>query len=245
MSTTKAGILVNPPSANPTLKTKINITLEADFPYTLDKAHFSVNATNVSNPSYFRQMNVIAVDDSTKTLTCMFGGAWSGFYQLNIRHKDFGLLDTVGITLTVGSNVTAISPTTGSIYGGTLMTITGTNFGKEFTDNPVQISTLGAVGSVDCYLQAISETEIKCRLDRTEKADGLQGKLIVFLKTSEEAVCQPDNAPCQFNYVATIPEVTDMTTEWDATNLYWTVVVTGTGFTGTPATTELNVAGRP
>jgi len=54
MTTTKAGILVTPSSANPTLKTKINITLDADFPYTLDKNDFSVNATNISNPSYFR-----------------------------------------------------------------------------------------------------------------------------------------------------------------------------------------------
>lgn len=243
MSTTKAGILVTPPSANPTLKTKINITLESDFPYTLDKNDFSVNATNISNPSYFRQMNVIAVDDSTKTLTTMFGGAWSGLYQLSIRHKAFGLLETVGITLTVGSNVTSISPNTGSIYGGTLITITGTNFGREFTDNPVQISTLGAVGSVDCYLQAIQETEIKCRLDKTNKTDGLSGKLITFLKTSEEAVCVPDDA-CNWNYAANIPEVTNMTTQWDGTNNYWTVVVTGSGFTGTPETTELNINGR-
>ena len=54
MTTTKAGILVTPSSANPTLKTKINITLDADFPYTLDKNDFSVNATNMSNPSYFK-----------------------------------------------------------------------------------------------------------------------------------------------------------------------------------------------
>lgn len=54
MSTTKAGLLVVPSSANPTLKTKINVTLEADFPYTLDKNDFTVNATNVSNPTYFR-----------------------------------------------------------------------------------------------------------------------------------------------------------------------------------------------
>jgi len=123
MSTTKAGILVAPPSANPTLKTKINITLEADFPYTLDRNDFSVNATNVSNPAYFRQMNVIGADDSTKTITCMFGGAWSGLYQLSIRHRQFGLLETVGITLVVGSNVTNVSPDSGSIYGGTLITI--------------------------------------------------------------------------------------------------------------------------
>jgi len=82
-------------------------------------------------------MNVIAVDDATKTLTCMFGGAWSGDYWITIRHRMFGLLDTYGIVLTVGSNVTSITPRHGSIYGGTLLTIKGTNFGKEFTDNPV------------------------------------------------------------------------------------------------------------
>lgn len=153
MTTTKSGIQLTPPSANPTLKTKINITLETDFPYTLsDRKDFSVNATNISNPTYFRQMNVIAVDEATKTLTCMFGGAWSGLYQISIRHKVFGLLDTRGLVLTVGSNVTNVTPKTGSIYGGTLVTITGTNFGKEFTDNPVQISTLGAVNSADCFL---------------------------------------------------------------------------------------------
>lgn len=80
MSTTKAGMLVSPTSANPTLKTKINITLETDFPYALDRNDFTVNATNISNPAYFRQMNVIGADESTKTLTCMFGGAWSGLY---------------------------------------------------------------------------------------------------------------------------------------------------------------------
>ena len=54
MQNTKSGLELVPPSANPTLKTKINITLEGDFPYTLEKAHFSVNATNISNPTYMR-----------------------------------------------------------------------------------------------------------------------------------------------------------------------------------------------
>ena len=137
MSNKKSGLLLSPSSANPTLKTKINITIERDFPYTLDKADFSVNATNISNPSYFRQMNVISVDDASKTLTCMFGGAWSGKYQISIRHRQFGLLYTNDVILTVGSNVTSVTPNIGSVYGGTLLTIQGTNFGKEFTDNPV------------------------------------------------------------------------------------------------------------
>ena len=82
-------------------------------------------------------MNVIAVDNATNTITCMFGGAWSGKYWITIRHSQYGYLDTKDIILTVGSNVTSITPKYGSIYGGTLLKIKGTNFGKEFTDNPV------------------------------------------------------------------------------------------------------------
>jgi hypothetical protein len=80
MATSEATQALTPASANPTLKTKLNITLASSFPYTLSKSDFSVNATNITNPSYFRQMNVIAADDATKTLTVMFGGAWSGLY---------------------------------------------------------------------------------------------------------------------------------------------------------------------
>lgn len=96
MSSSEATQALVPPSANPTLKTKINVTLASSFPYTLSKSDFTVNATNISNPSYFRQMNVIAADDATKTLTVMFGGAWSGLYQVNVRHNVYGLVNTTG-----------------------------------------------------------------------------------------------------------------------------------------------------
>jgi hypothetical protein len=82
----------------------------------------------------------------------MFGGAFSGMFQINIRHKYYGLLDTQGMLLDVSSKVSSISPNLGSIHGGTLVTITGTNFGTEKTDNPVQISTYGGIGSIDCLV---------------------------------------------------------------------------------------------
>lgn len=66
MAATKEGVSMTPMSANPTLKTQINITIEATFPYVMTKEAFSVNATNITNPSYMRQMNVVAVDDATK-----------------------------------------------------------------------------------------------------------------------------------------------------------------------------------
>lgn len=67
--------------------------------------------------------------------------------------------------------------------------------------------------------------------------------MITFLKTSEEALCTP-NDTCSWTYISRIPEVTDMVTQWDSTNNYWTVLVTGTGFTGNIQSTELNVNGR-
>lgn len=77
----------------------------------------------------------------------------------------------------------------------------------------------------------------------TNKTDGLTGKAIVFLKTSEEAKCvAADN--CSWNYTSTIPTVTSMTHAWDDVNQYWTVIVTGTSFTGNESTTELTVNGK-
>jgi len=84
-----------------------------------------------------RKFHIDAVPLLSLKFVVMFGGAWSGMYQINIRHKEFGLLNTKGLNFTLGSNVTDFSPKTGSIYGGTHLTITGTNFGSEFTDNPV------------------------------------------------------------------------------------------------------------
>jgi hypothetical protein len=56
---------------------------------------------------------------------------------MSIRHKNYGLIDTEGMILDVSSRVSSVSPKQGSIYGGTLLTITGTNFGDKKTDNPV------------------------------------------------------------------------------------------------------------
>jgi hypothetical protein len=111
--------------------------METDFPYTLAKEDLSINATSTTNSSYIRYMNVISVDDSAKTFTAMFGGAYSGQFQISIRHKDYGLVDTEGLILDVSATVTSYTPMEGSIYGGTLLTIIGTNFGDAFTDNPV------------------------------------------------------------------------------------------------------------
>ena len=77
---------LTPSSASPVLKSQIVIQLPADFPYAVQRQDFTVNATNQTNPSYIRYLNVIGADNTAKTITVMFGGAWSGKYDVWIRH---------------------------------------------------------------------------------------------------------------------------------------------------------------
>jgi len=136
-SETKQGVTIIPDNASPVLKTLIEIKLEDTFPYALDKNDFTVNLTSKTNSTIVKRMNVVSVTESNKTLKCMFGGAESDTFGVSIRHKNNGLLETANLVFTVGSSVTSISPKSGSIRGGTMLTIHGTNFGTEITDNPV------------------------------------------------------------------------------------------------------------
>jgi len=128
-TTIKSGTTLNPNSVSPVLKTQITINLESTFPHALAREDFLVNATLSTNSTIIKRMRVVSVDDTAKTITAMFGGAESGIYQVSIRHAVEGLVGSTSLTLNVGSTVTNVSPKIGSIYGGTVLTITGTNFG--------------------------------------------------------------------------------------------------------------------
>ena len=112
---------------------------------------FEVTFISRSDPNYVKMSKVVKVDDTKKKITIKFGGALSGLYDVRINHNQWGLLDTDALTLTVESFVTAMTPSTGSIYGGTLMTFTGKNFGTVATDNPVELFLMGKP-SVKCYV---------------------------------------------------------------------------------------------
>lgn len=101
--TIRSGSGLNPTSVSPVLKTKVKIQLEKDFPHVLKPEDFTVNATSTIKATYERYLNVVEVDDKLKTLTCMFGGAESGKFQMSIRHVTYGLVDTKGMILDVSS----------------------------------------------------------------------------------------------------------------------------------------------
>jgi uncharacterized protein (DUF427 family) len=67
--------------------------------------------------------------------------------------------------------------------------------------------------------------------------------MLVFLKTSEEAACVP-NETCAWTYTSTIPTVRNISTHWDETSKKWQVILNGTGWTGSADTTSLFVEGH-
>jgi hypothetical protein len=60
----------------------------------------------------------------------------------------------------------------------------------------------------------------------------------VFLKTTEEALCVP-NDTCAWTYTNTIPTVRNISKHWDETSQKWWIIVNGTGWTGDITTTVL------
>jgi len=135
--------------------------------------------------------------------------------------------------LNVVSSVTSVTPSTGSRYGGTLLTIAGTNFGTVKTDNPVKIATNGGAGAIDCFVQTIVPTQITCRIDENMKTKdaGTTAEVAVMLKTSEEAQCT--SPVCNWSYVEPTPTITadGMTKEFDPDSNppAWKIKIAGTG----------------
>lgn len=53
------------------------------------------NTTRKSN----KLTNVVAVDDSAKTITIKYGGAYSGTYDLSVFSQTYGKLDASSVSL--------------------------------------------------------------------------------------------------------------------------------------------------
>lgn len=130
--------------------------------------------------------------------------------------------------LDVHGSVTSITPLTGSIYGGTLVTIQGENFGSEITDNPVMI------GGDYCYVQTTNATTITCRtLLFTSPKAVIDELIIVFLKASEEARTPNGNADILFSYIQPTTSVDLLSVAYDEATSTHQVSINGTGIDST------------
>lgn len=97
---------------------------------------------------------MIDVDNDEKSITVRYGGAYGGMYDLEVTSETFGRILTDDITFEAVGTITDIHPSSGSVYGGTLITISGYHFSDDASENPV------TVGGLTCYVEQSSEFEI-------------------------------------------------------------------------------------
>jgi len=147
---------------------------------------------SLDDVDFERELYVMSVDDSAKTVKVKFPGALSGEYFIQLQSSQSGYIDSDLLTLSVHGTVNSVSPLRGSKYGGALITITGENFSDDPYDNPVTI------GSENCYVVTSSPTEITCRTDVLSDKEIGGEVFIVFLKTSEEAFNAPNGDDLTF-----------------------------------------------
>ena len=212
------------------LKTELLLTVNPGYTGTLDKDDLEIFLEHSTDSSKIRALNVISVDNSAKTILVKYGGAYSGVYNIAVRSIANGRFSAEGVQITAVGKVTDFNPKQGSIEGGTLITITGYNFSTDGLDNNVRI------GKTDCIVQSSSNTEITCRTlpKRVDSSniDANTESLMVFLKLSEEAVCETADGVCDFTWLQgnNIPSLISYTVDWSSTINEYQVTLIGTGF---------------
>ena len=163
------------------------------------------------NNDGIRELNVVDFDSIAKTITVKYGGAYSGIYDIIIKSEANGYLYTGDIQLNVVFEITNIEPLTGSIYGGTKLTVTGGPFTTDLKETFVKVGYKWWE-EIDhyCYLISATETEVTCRLPLDLNREAKEYEVIAFAATYEESNCEmADNCLFTFLSADTLPEVTE------------------------------------
>jgi hypothetical protein len=142
---------IAPISWSPVMKGVMNITGSG---FGTDVSQITVYLTNSSGNIY--QMKVLSVTDDL--IKAGIPGGLPGMFDVNVIKTGFGNAiptPTTANDFTYEVVIDSISPTSGSIGGGTLITITGRNFVDDKLDTMV---TVGDELNQLCKIESISKT---------------------------------------------------------------------------------------
>ena len=141
------------------------------------------------------------------SIKCHLTGGKSGDYQVQVT------VDGVGKSKSSPSNAADLTmeilfdpptETIGSLEGGHLITITGTNFSSNTTDNQVIIGNNKDV----CFVEVASPTELKCRTRKPKEVLNGPQPIYVFGRITEEAKC---SGTCEYQFAASsTPTITQI-----------------------------------
>ena len=179
------------------------------------------------------------VSSTTTTITCRLSGGKKGAYRVKVHMKGVGysLPKTTDSDLFhYRTTVTSISPTKGSLVGGTVLTIQGTNFSTVKNENQV---VLGDSGLDYCIILTATPTEITCRINPPKELLNDNPEIHVLGRIQEEADCL---TTCKFLFSSSeTPTVSSISPTVAQTGN--TITVNGTGFTASADDTTVTVGG--
>lgn len=152
---------------------------------------------------------------------------------------------TLGDSIAGGANtnafsyaftISSISPASGSINGGTLVTVTGTNFNSNTQNTHVYV---GHTLNWFCTIESITATEIKCRTPAISKEYSV-GSPVDVVASTRLIILNSCTGTCKFTYLdaASSPSLTAVSsatntvtgTSTKAITLTGTNLIDGNGF---------------
>ena len=151
-SPTKSIQSVIPSSVAPGEKQTITILFTSDIS-AFNISGISVKIVHTTRANYHIMMNVFSVVNNT--MKVRFGGAAIGNYSLVINLDNLTNVDSAP-TFTCGFSIDSMSPTIGSINGGTIITLKGTNFLST------QINQMIFIGKTPCVYVNNTVSTIVC-----------------------------------------------------------------------------------
>lgn len=203
-------------------KEDLSVTI---VPVSLELTHLTINNEGI------RPLNVVAVDTTLKTITVKYGGTYSGTYDLVIKSTLNGNIDTTATQLKAVFEITGFTPTSGSIFGGSKITVQGGPFTEDLDDTIIKVGTNWWDGfNQQCYILTTSENEVTCRLPLDLNRQAKEYELLAISSTYEEANCEFND--CLFTFIAAtdLPEITAFETKFDSTSSEYQILIDGSGF---------------
>jgi hypothetical protein len=149
-------ISLSPTSANPGVKGVLEVN---GLNFGTNASNLQVFLSNSSGKIY--QLSIL--DSSDTYLKVGLSGGLAGAFtlQVNLPVAGDSVAASAGADLfNYAVSIQSISPTTGSMYGGTLLTITGSNF---VTDSQQTLAFVGSTVNWFCSIESITATTILCR----------------------------------------------------------------------------------
>ena len=180
-------------ASTPRVDTVTPTTVAAGTAITISGSGFAPNVDVTASGAGQVSVASCAVTSVTgSSIVCLFQQPLSGPSLLRVNVRPVGDASCTAI-VTGAITVTAVSPSSGSIAGGTLITFTGTGFGSDATALSASIG-----GSPCAPIVSAAPTSVVCRT--TAHADGAATATVTYLRGISTSIFN-DAVAFQGNYL--------------------------------------------